>query len=237
MTVDELAAAADVPVRRVRFYAGRRLLPPPRLRGRVGVYGAAHLARLRLVRELQEAGYTLAAVEEFLADIPAEADADTVDLVGTLAAPVTAGGELTLTREELDERLGARLGEEQVADLAAAKVLERTDDGSVVLTEQQLAYCRRMLELGAPLDALVEAGEVIERHVAALAAELQEVFRRRVISAFDDPQGRDRAQLRALARALRPLTIQALVSSYHTAIEHEVRRQSDPGADAGHTAA
>jgi DNA-binding transcriptional MerR regulator len=229
-TVDELASEAGVPVRRVRFYAGKRLLPPPRLQGRVGLYDDGHLARLRLVGELQDAGYTLAAIEDFLAGIPAGADADTVELFGTLASPSTPGAERHLTREELQVELDCTLRDDDVRSLLAAKVLGHAGDGVFVVTEAQLGYCRRMLQLGAPLDALVEAGAIIEHHVGSLAAELQTVFRTRIVKAFDDPEGGDRAQLRALADALRPLTIQALVSTYHAALEREVRTQA--GRDA-----
>src|SRR5688572_29997289 len=47
-TVDQLAAKVGMTVRNVRAYAGRGLIPPPRLVGRTGYYGADHVARLTL---------------------------------------------------------------------------------------------------------------------------------------------------------------------------------------------
>ncbi|WP_243792321.1 MerR family transcriptional regulator [Saccharopolyspora gloriosae] len=73
LTIDELAARAGVTVRTVRFYASRGLLPPPRLRGRLGLYGGDHLARLDLIRELQALGFTLSAIERHLERIPDDA--------------------------------------------------------------------------------------------------------------------------------------------------------------------
>jgi DNA-binding transcriptional MerR regulator len=61
LTVDQLAAKVGMTVRNVRAYAGRGLIPPPRLVGRTGYYGHDHVARLTLVRELLGKGYTLAA--------------------------------------------------------------------------------------------------------------------------------------------------------------------------------
>ena len=45
LTVDELSAKVGVPTRTIRFYTGKKLLPPPRLEGRTGLYGPAHVAR------------------------------------------------------------------------------------------------------------------------------------------------------------------------------------------------
>src|SRR3954470_2307815 len=70
LTIDQLAAKVGMTVRSVRAYAGRGLLPPPRLRGRTGLYGADHLARLSVIREMLADGYTLGAVERVLAGVP-----------------------------------------------------------------------------------------------------------------------------------------------------------------------
>lgn len=63
-TVDELAQAAQTTVRNVRAYQDRGLLSPPERRGRVGVYNGEHLARLRLVGQLLERGYSIASIRE-----------------------------------------------------------------------------------------------------------------------------------------------------------------------------
>ncbi len=80
MSVEQLAARVDMTVRTVRFYAGRGLIPPPRREGRNGYYGAGHLARLELVKELQAHGFTLAAIEGYLEQIPADATPEQVAL-------------------------------------------------------------------------------------------------------------------------------------------------------------
>jgi DNA-binding transcriptional MerR regulator len=65
-TVDELARLAGVPVRTIREYQSRGLVPPPRRRGRVGMYNAAHRERLRLIDRLQRRGYSLAGIADLL---------------------------------------------------------------------------------------------------------------------------------------------------------------------------
>src|SRR6266542_964774 len=65
--IDELAREAGTTVRNVRVYQDRGLLPPPRRQGRIGLYSQAHLARLRLIGQLLERGYTFAHITELIA--------------------------------------------------------------------------------------------------------------------------------------------------------------------------
>ena len=71
LTVDKLAATTGLTVRNTRYYASLGLLPPPVRRGRVAYYGPRHLARLELVRALQDHGFTLSAIERYLANVAA----------------------------------------------------------------------------------------------------------------------------------------------------------------------
>jgi DNA-binding transcriptional MerR regulator len=71
LSLDELAEQLGMSVRNVRFYTSRGLVPPPIRRGRSGFYAPDHVARLELVRALQGHGFTLAAIERYVARIPA----------------------------------------------------------------------------------------------------------------------------------------------------------------------
>ena len=66
LTVDELARNAKLPVRTVREYQTLKLLPPPRRRGRIGLYGPEHRERLALIARLQARGYSLAGIRDLL---------------------------------------------------------------------------------------------------------------------------------------------------------------------------
>jgi DNA-binding transcriptional MerR regulator len=59
LTIDQLAAASGTTSRRLRALQTMGLLPRPELRGRTGVYGPGHEARLRAVLRLQEQGFSL----------------------------------------------------------------------------------------------------------------------------------------------------------------------------------
>jgi DNA-binding transcriptional MerR regulator len=56
LTIDELARRAGTRTTTVRLYQTKGLLPPPEIRGRLGYYNAAHLARLRVIDRLQKRG-------------------------------------------------------------------------------------------------------------------------------------------------------------------------------------
>ena len=60
--IDELATAAGLSRRAVRFYVQQKLLPPPSGVGRGRHYNRSHLDRLREVIALQSAGHSLDAI-------------------------------------------------------------------------------------------------------------------------------------------------------------------------------
>src|SRR5579872_4663262 len=86
--IDDLARVAGTTVRNVRAYQDRGLLPPSRREGRVAFYSSAHVARLQIISQLLERGYTLSNIGELLAAW--ESGQNVGDLLGleaALAAP------------------------------------------------------------------------------------------------------------------------------------------------------
>lgn len=69
ISVEELAEAANVPVRTIRYYIAEGLLPGPGSRGKLATYGEEHLARLRLIRRLVERRVPLAELRERVAPL------------------------------------------------------------------------------------------------------------------------------------------------------------------------
>ena len=66
LTIDELARRTGMTVRNIRAHQSRGLLPPPEVRGRTGYYGAEHVARIELIREMQADGFNLASIRRLL---------------------------------------------------------------------------------------------------------------------------------------------------------------------------
>ncbi len=115
LTVDELAAAAGFTVRTTRYYASLGLVPPPQRRGRLAYYGDRHLAYLELVRALQEHGFTLQAIERYVASVPAEAGVEELAMQRAMLTSWTSQVPEELDRAELDARAGRELSEEDLA--------------------------------------------------------------------------------------------------------------------------
>lgn len=67
-TIGELARISGITVRRIRFYSDEGLLPPvSRSRSNYRIYSDADVARLQLISALREAGVSLEAIGELLA--------------------------------------------------------------------------------------------------------------------------------------------------------------------------
>src|SRR4051812_31904407 len=104
LNIEELAAAAGLSRRGVRFYVQQRLLPAPHGVGRGKHYDQSHLDRLTQIRDLQTAGHSLDEIRHLLAGgAPAQAP---------VAAPARRAPARPLLRAELWRRLPIREGVE-----------------------------------------------------------------------------------------------------------------------------
>src|ERR1044071_7897543 len=103
MTIEQLAYETGMSVRNIRNHQSRGLLPPPAVRARIGYYGPDHVARLRLIQEMQAEGFKLSAIERLIGEHGVDADRF-VGLRQAITAPFTSEAPEVLTREELAER-------------------------------------------------------------------------------------------------------------------------------------
>jgi DNA-binding transcriptional MerR regulator len=228
-TVDELAAAAGVTTRTVRFYATKGLLPPPLLRGRTGLYGAAHLARLQLVRDLQAKGFTLQAVERFLEHIPADATPDDVAVFGALLSPWVADPPQELTRDELTAAAGRPIDDAELEGLTATGVVEAVGEGRVRARPGDLELALALLDLAVPRAMLEESHRLIEAATGELAEELAALLRRHLLRPYLEGQlgPEERSALSDVIERLKPLTIQAVMHAMQRAVDRAVRERVD----------
>jgi len=176
LTIEELAVKVGMTVRNIRAYAGRGLLPAPRLVGRKGYYGEDHVTRLTLIRDLLGRGYNLAAVESALADNPELADPHTLDFLGMLANPVGEEEPEVMTIAELT-RLAGLDGREGIVtmledELVQRDLVERLDDDTVSLKEPVL------IRAGAQAIAIGLAPETVLDLLADLRDDLSHVAER-----------------------------------------------------------
>lgn len=228
LSLEELTARVGLPVRTIRFYTSRGLLPAPLKRGRSAYYAADHIARLELVRELQNHGFTLAAIEGYLARIPADASPETIALHRTLLAPWMPDLHEDLTRDELETRTGRPLSDEDLDTLLALGIAERNPASPSGRTYRvaaaHLSLGAALLDLGLPREAAVAAQRIFTEHGRAIAAELTDVFRQQVWPAYKEA-GAPPEHVRELVERYKPVTIAALITAYELAVT-ETKRQT-----------
>ncbi len=116
LTLEQLAAAADVPLRTARFYIQKGLLPRPHGSTRSAWYDAGHLETLLRIRKWSEAGLSLARIAELLTS--GDATTPPRQVPGAIEVRthvfLAAGLELVITPDQ------ARLSPEQLRALIRA---------------------------------------------------------------------------------------------------------------------
>ena len=230
LTVDQLAARVGMTVRNVRAYAARGLLPPPRLVGRTGWYGPAHVARLLLVRDLLAQGYTLAAVEKAVADEPGS-DPAALALQRSLMAPWQPDAPQETDLATLAARAGTQdldATREVMQVLARIGVVELLEgDALRVLDPPLLDAGIRGVRLGLPPDALVaaqqEVVELVERAAETYVAMFRETVWKDFVDAGCPEDGWERMQ--SVVEGLQPVAAQAMLASFRSAMAAAVAQE------------
>ena len=224
MTLDELTRRVGMSVRNIRFYTTKGLVPSPIRRGRSGYYSADHVSRLELVRELQAHGFTLSAIERYVARIPTDASPETIALHRTLLAPWMAELPDTFSRKELNRRAGRPLSDDDLDTLHALGIVYPTKQGKFQVAVAHLSVGVALLDLGMPLEAALAAQDIFTDHGRKVAEELTELFRTQVWPAYKEG-GSTPEQLREVVERFKPVTIAALVTAYESAV-NETKRET-----------
>jgi len=152
-TIDELARVADTTVRSVRVYHERGLIPSPKVRGRIGYYGAEHLNRLHTISRLLSRGMKLNGIRELL-DAWDRGDG-LADVLGVTNAPATSPTE---TLPAIPEATGAadalaayQVTDPRCADLAGRLVAVGLEPAAASAMAEQLRLdCHRIADRYAP---------------------------------------------------------------------------------------
>ncbi|MGP3976691.1 MerR family transcriptional regulator [Streptomyces sp. 8N114] len=222
----ELAEAAGITTRTLRFYRERKLLPPPRREGRIAWYDEHHLARLRSITALLARGHTLGGIADLLDAFEKGRDvrsaAEVMGLDSTVFTPFSEETPVRLTPEELADYFQ---GEATADNLAASLHL-----GYVAIDGDEFVHTsRRLLEgsadlvaKGIPLADVLEAARELRTQTDEIAATFARLFRSHLLPRQNST---DPAELNDLLARLAPVAKQVVEAELGLALDRRVRAE------------
>ena len=225
LTVEQLAYETGMSVRNIRNHQSRGLLPPPEVRARVGYYGPEHVARLRLIQEMQSEGFKLSAISRLIGEHGADADRF-VGLRQAVTAPFATEAPEVYSRDELVEKFGADddklLEKAQKLGLLVDLGEERFEAPSPAL----LRAAEAVLGMGIELSAALAVLEKLERNAQSSARTFVNLFVDELWKPFDEAgrpeEGWDEL-IEAIGR-LRPLAFDALNATFRLTLTTEIEK-------------
>jgi DNA-binding transcriptional MerR regulator len=225
LTVEQLAYETGMSVRNIRNHQSRGLLPPPEVRARIGYYGPEHVARLRLIQEMQAEGFKLSAISRLIGEHGADADRF-VGLRQAVTAPFATEAPEVMTREELVERFAVDddrlLGKAQKLGLLVDLGDERYEAPSPAL----LRAAEEVTGMGIDLPAALAAIEKLNRNAQSSARAFVDLFVEEVWKPFDEagrPDDGWEEIIKSIER-LRPLAFDALNATFRLTLGDEIEK-------------
>ncbi|MCU1538963.1 MAG: transcriptional regulator, MerR family [Humibacillus sp.] len=170
LTVDELAAETGMTVRNVRAYSSRGLLPPPRLEGRTGYYGPDHVARLTLVREMLDQGYTLTAAEKLISAAPGSGS-QALGLYHALMSPWEGIEAEVVEPLSLAREAGIAFDRALIDRLIELGLGVETEDARLEIDNPNLVRAGlQVIAAGVPADRVLGIVPALREHADAVSA-------------------------------------------------------------------
>jgi DNA-binding transcriptional MerR regulator len=238
LTVEQLAGEVGMSVRNIRNHHTRGLLPPPEVRARVGYYSSEHVARLRLIQDLQADGFNLAAIERLVSGSGGLAER-LLGLRNAVTAPYEPETPEVITGEELT----ARFGEIDAKDVARVRKLNLLvplgEDRFEVPSPALLSAAEQVAAVGIPLHASLALVERVSRDSESIAKAFTGLYLKELWEPFEkagQPEERWDELITAVT-SLRPLASEALLAlfeqrmttqledAFGKVIEHQAKRK------------
>ncbi len=222
-TIDELAAAAQVPSRTIRFYQAKGALMGPEIKGRVAYYGDEHLERLKLIAQLQDRGLRIDAIQDLVVRIDRGevALAEWLGVERQVQASWANDRPKTVTEDELYELVATRRPG-LVADLVRARLVERTGDVYFVRSPALLSMAVKLEAAGVDLDITAACSTQLRKHMNRASEDLVKIFARSAEQGDIEDFGK-------LLESVRPVAIEAVRVIFGRAMERSLRTLLESG--------
>ncbi|WP_274559505.1 MerR family transcriptional regulator [Streptomyces spiramyceticus] len=231
---EELARAAGITVRTLRFYRERKLLPPPRREGRIAWYDSRHLARLRTITALLERGHTLTGIADLASTFESGRDVGELLGLGEDSAPATWTEEtpVRLTPEDLADYFAGEVTPENFAAALELGYLATDGEEIVHVSRRLLDVSAALVREGVPLAAVLKAGREVRKHTTAMAEIFTDMVRTHMSGAATDDALGDATDdatedPAASLERLRPLAKSVVEAELSMALDRIMRAEKD----------
>jgi len=238
LTVEQLAAEVAMSVRNIRNHHSRGLLPPPEVRARVGYYNAEHVARLRLILDLQADGFNLAAIERLLSGSDGLAER-LLGLRRAVTTPFEPESPELITADELLKRFG-EVSDKDIERVRRMKLVIPLGDGRFEVPSPALMQAaEEVMGLGISLHTALALVERVSRDCESISRAFTKLFLREIWEPFEQEGQPDQRwdELIHAVNSLRPLASEALLAlfkqrmtaqledAFGKVIEHQAKRR------------
>jgi DNA-binding transcriptional MerR regulator len=217
LTIDQLAQRSGMTVRNIRAHQSRGLLPPPVVVARTGYYDDEHLARIKLIQEMQAEGFNLKAIERLIEGSSGAVE-EALGFKRAVLTPFADEDPEYITQEELDARLGGPYDDKIARKAVKLGLIKPLGDGRYeVPSPTLLSAGEELVRQGVPIDHVLAVADRVMKHSAAVADAFVRVFVDDVLGPL--PEGgvhdpADWARKRDALERLRPLASDALLAAF-----------------------
>ena len=223
--IGELAHAAGITVRTLRYYQERKLLPPPRREGRIAWYSQAHLSRLRIISQLLERGHTLGGTAELLSAW--EEGYDLAELLGferAMTAPWSDEVPAVVMVADISALLDGQLTPEVLDEAVRLGYIEVDGDRVVHVSRRLLDTTTALVREGIPLPAILAASRELQAGLDSMASLFVELVITHVLDRRSGPpQPHEVARLAETIERLRPVARTVIDAEFARAMDRRAR--------------
>ena len=216
LTIDELAHKTGMTVRNIRAHQSRGLLPPPVVKGRIGYYDDRHIARLELIQQLQAGGFNLTAIQRLVERAEQTGD-DIGNLRSLVLTPFTEEQTEIVNLRELAQQVGVELDSRMLKQgIDLGFIVPLGEDRFEVISPTILRAGVQAVQLGVPIDKLLEVFDQVNKHTRAIA----DAFTKMVDDGIVRPEEREGLPPESFPKvltaieALRPLAAEVVLAGF-----------------------